>query len=309
MLKAGALFVTYLPTSEQVRHISDVASEFDSVVAVDNSPPDSAVDPGSFGPGIKVVLNANQGGIAGAFNRAIEVLLDEGVEHVYFFDQDSLIPHAYRKGMEEALKSAPPACLIGPRIYDVNLRAFSPRYNVSRWHYRADDVSQEDNAVLPCTLLISSGSVATRQALEKCGPFREDYFIDDVDTEYCLRAGTLAVGVYLNTGLVLSHAIGDREEHRFLGMRVRPSHHSALRRYYRSRNGIHLSSRQLVRSPAFFVHNQKRLAHETIGVILYEQRKLKKLVGILIGIFDGLVGRLGDLSRSSPRLYRWLTTK
>ncbi len=173
----------------------------------------------------------------------------------------------------------------------------------------ADDVSQESAAVLPCTFLISSGSVATRQALEKCGSFREDYFIDDVDTEYCLRAGALDVGVFLNTGLVLNHAIGEREEHRFLGLRVRPSHHSALRRYYRCRNGIHLSSRQVVRLPAFFLHNQKRLAHETIGVILYEEHKLKKLVGILIGMFDGLVGRLGDLSRSSPRLYRWLTTK
>ncbi|MFC4518879.1 glycosyltransferase family 2 protein [Cupriavidus pinatubonensis] len=309
MLKAGALFVTYLPTPEQVRHISEMASEFDLVVAVDNSPCDSAADPDSFGCGIKVILNANQGGIAGAFNRAIEVLLAEEVEHVYFFDQDSMIPTGYRKGMEEALESAPPACLIGPRIYDVNLRAFSPRYNVSRWRFRADDVSQERSAVLQCTFLISSGSVATREALKICGPFREDYFIDDVDTEYCLRAGTLDVGVFLNTGLVLNHAIGDREEHRFLGLRVRPSHHSALRRYYRSRNGMHLSSRQLVRSPAFFLHNQKRLVHETIGVMLYEQRKIKKLVGISIGIFDGLLGHLGDLSRSSPRLYRWLTAK
>jgi rhamnosyltransferase len=309
MPKSGALFVTYLPTLEQTKRVVAATSEFDLVVVVDNSPAEKmSLGPDVSEAGIKVIANANRGGIAGAFNRAVDVLLNDGVEHVYFFDQDSVIPAGYRKGMEQALDAAPLASLIGPRIYDVNLRAFSPRYEVSRWSYRADDVSGESHALLPCSFLISSGSVGTRDALSTCGPFREDYFIDDVDTEYCLRARRLKVGVYLNTGLVLNHAIGEREEYRFLGLRVRPSHHSALRRYYRCRNGIHLSTRQFVQSPAFFVHNQKRLAHETLGVILYEKRKLKKLVGILVGIVDGLGGRLGDLSQNSPRLYRWLTS-
>ncbi|WP_455283537.1 glycosyltransferase family 2 protein [Cupriavidus necator] len=309
MPKSGALFVTYLPTQEQTERIVAAVSEFDLVVVVDNSPVEKVPLKSDVSKaGIPVIANANRGGIAGAFNRAVEALLSEGVEHVYFFDQDSVIPAGYRDGMEKALEAAPSASLIGPRIYDVNLQAFSPRYRVSRWSYRADDVSEESRALLPCSFLISSGSVATREALSKCGPFREDYFIDDVDTEYCLRAERLKVGVYLNTGLVLNHAIGEREEYRFLGLRVRPSHHSALRRYYRCRNGLHLSTRQFGHSPAFFVHNQKRLAHETLGVILYEKRKLKKLVGILVGIVDGLGGRLGDLSQKSPRLYSWLTS-
>ncbi len=309
MRKSGALFVTYLPMEEQVKRIAAATLEFDLVVVVDNSPSErTSQQQGIYGSEIRVILNGNRGGIAGAFNRAVDMLLADGAEHVYFFDQDSIIPTGYRKGMEQALETAPLACLVGPRIYDVNLRAFSPRYEVSRWCYRSDDVSGESHGLLPCSFLISSGSVGTREALSKCGPFREDYFIDDVDTEYCLRAGRLKVGVYLNTALVLNHAIGEREEYRFFGLRVRPSHHSALRRYYRCRNGLHLSTRQFFRSPAFFVHNQKRLAHETLGVVLYEKRKVKKLVGILVGIIDGLGGRLGDLSQKSPRLYRWLTS-
>lgn len=307
MLKSGAIFVTFRPTEEQVAAIAASARLFDAAVVVDNSPTtDDAVRRSFSLPHIQFVENANRGGIAGAFNRGVEALLFEGVDRVYFFDQDSVVPADYRQLMDEALDKAPPACLVGPKIYDVNLQAFSPRYLVSRWTYRAQPIPESASTLLPCSFLISSGSVATKAALQACGTFREDYFIDDVDTEYCLRAAQRGVSVFINPCVVLNHAIGEREEHRFLGVRIRPSHHGALRRYYRCRNGISLSLRYAWHSPAFLVHNQKRLAHEFIGVVLYEQRKWKKVVAIGVGILHGIVSRLGDLQATAPRFYQWL---
>lgn len=308
MLKSGAIFVTFRPTSEQVAAISIAARLFDAVVVVDNS---QAVDIAlrrSFAlPNVELFENANRGGIAGAFNRGVEVLLARGMDRVYFFDQDSVVSPDYRRLMDEGLDAAPAACLVGPKIYDVNLRAFSPRYLVSRWTYRADPIPESATALIPCSFLISSGSVATKAALVACGPFREDYFIDDVDTEYCLRATRHGVGVFINPRVVLNHAIGEREERTFLGVRIRPSHHGALRRYYRCRNGLHLSLRNACRSPAFLVHNQKRLAHEFIGVLLYESKKWKKIAAIGLGIIHGMTGQLGDIRDIAPRFQRWLT--
>ncbi|AST31340.2 glycosyltransferase family 2 protein [Ralstonia solanacearum] len=307
MLKSGAIFVTFRPTDEQVAAIAATARLFDAVIVVDNSPATDATLHHRFNlPNIQFLENANRGGIAGAFNRGVEALLAGGIDRVYFFDQDSAVPSDYRQLMDEALDSAPEACMIGPKIYDINLRAFSPRYLVSRWTYRADPIPESASALIPCSFLISSGSVATRAALTACGPFREDYFIDDVDTEYCLRAALLGVGVFINPRAVLNHAIGEREEHRFLGVRIRPSHHGALRRYYRCRNGISLSLRHARHSPAFLIHNQKRLAHEMIGVLLYERRKCKKLTAIGVGIIHGITSRLGDLREIAPRFHRWL---
>jgi rhamnosyltransferase len=307
MLKSGAIFVTFRPTEEQVAAIAASARLFDAVMVVDNSPiADEALRRSFSLSNVQFLENANRGGIAGAFNRGVEALLADGVDRVYFFDQDSAVPPDYRQLMDEALDSAPPACLIGPKIYDVNLRAYSPRYLVSRWTYHADPIPESASALIPCSFLISSGSVATKAALTACGSFREDYFIDDVDTEYCLRAAQRGVGVFINPRAVLNHAIGEREEHRFLGVRVRPSHHGALRRYYRCRNGINLSLQYVSYSPAFLVHNQKRLAHEIVGVLLYEQKKWKKVVAIGMGIVHGIMNRLGDLQAMAPRFYRWL---
>ncbi|CAJ0865951.1 hypothetical protein R77567_01981 [Ralstonia sp. LMG 32965] len=307
VLKSGATFVTFCPTQAQLASIAAAARLFDAVVVVDNSSVSDAALSHSFRlPNVQLLQNANRGGIAGAFNRGVEVLLESGIDRVYFFDQDSVVPPDYRQVMDEALDDAPKACMIGPKIYDINLRAFSPRYQVSRWTYRADPVPESAYALIPCSFLISSGSVVTREALTACGPFREDYFIDDVDTEYCLRAAQLGVSVFINPRAVLNHAIGEREEHRFLGVRIRPSHHGALRRYYRCRNGISLSLRHARHSPAFLIHNQKRLAHEIIGVLLYERRKWKKLTAIGVGIVHGVMSRLGDLREIAPRFHQWL---
>lgn len=307
MLKSGAIFVTFRPAGEQVAAVAAAAQWFDAAIVVDNSPAAEAVLRHDFSlPNVQFLENANRGGIAGAFNRGVDALLAAGIDRVYFFDQDSAVPTDYRQIMDAALDGAPPACLIGPKIYDVNLRAFSPRYLVSRWTYRADPIPESASALMPCSFLISSGSVATKLALTACGPFREDYFIDDVDTEYCLRAAQRGVRVFINPRAVLNHAIGEREEHRFLGVRIRPSHHGALRRYYRCRNGISLSLHYVRYSPAFLVHNQKRLAHEMLGVLLYEQQKCKKLIAIGVGIVHGIVSRLGDLREIAPRFYRWL---
>ncbi|CBJ52030.1 glycosyltransferase family 2 protein [Ralstonia solanacearum] len=308
MLKSGAIIVTFRPTDEQVAAIAATAQLFDAVVVVDNSPAPVTALQGGFGlPNVRFIENGNRGGIAGAFNRGIEVLLADGVDRVYFFDQDSAVPPGYRQLMDAALDSAPEACIIGPKIYDVNLRAFSLRYLVSRWRYRAEPIPESADALIPCSFLISSGSVATKAALTACGPFREDYFIDDVDTEYCLRAVQLTIGVFINPRAVLTHAIGKREEHWFLGVvRFRPSHHDALRKYYIFRNGIHLALRYARHSPAFLLHNQMRTILVIMAVLLYEQRKCKKLIAMGVGIIHGVMGRLGDLQEVAPRLHQWL---
>ena len=84
--------------------------------------------------------------------------------------------------------------------------------------------------------VITSGCLTSVDAWTAVGPFREDYFIDCVDEEFCLRLRRRGFRVVQTTEVGFDHRLGTLGEHRLLGFPLLASHHSALRRYYMTRN-------------------------------------------------------------------------
>ena len=70
------------------------------------------------------------------------------------------------------------------------------------------DVSQITKP-LHSTLLISSGSLISVETLKVVGLMRDYYFIDYVDTEWCLRAEYLGYKNFVSAQAVMRHTIGD----------------------------------------------------------------------------------------------------
>lgn len=73
--------------------------------------------------------------------------------------------------------------------------------------------------------------------LDDIGTMNEDFFIDYVDTEWCLRALGHGYEIYADTNVCMKHTIGDNNI-KFLVWKLPV--HSALRRYYRMRNMYYL---------------------------------------------------------------------
>jgi len=178
---------------------------------------------------------------------------------------------------------------------DTNSNTYAKFINLTKWSWNT--LSCKDNPtkdVLFVDFAITSGSLLDYNKYKENGIFREDYFIDHIDSEYCLRASTNNLKIAVNCEICIRHQIGQRTKHKFLGLTIKPNHHDASRRYYIARNGIRTILKYYRRYPSVVSLNFARLVHETISILLYEKHKINKIAALICGIFDGFIGRMGQ---------------
>ncbi|MGU7773452.1 glycosyltransferase family 2 protein [Burkholderia sp. MR1-5-21] len=302
MAALGALVILYHPTDAQLAALGALRHACDALLVVDNTPqPDPRARDACAHDGIALLQHGNRGGIAGAYNAGLAALFRERIDAVALFDQDSAVPAAFFPTMRDVCAGlAPRAFLAGPRIFDENARSFLPELSTNGITLRRLPI-EPGAAMQRCAFLISSGCVVSRDAYDTLGPFDETLFIDHVDTEYSFRALARNVPLYVVPSLVLPHRIGVKQRHAFGPFEMTSMNHPWQRRYYSARNAVQLGIQYGLRFPVAIVPNLLTL-WQIVQIALVERDKRAKLNGILLGIADGLFGRLGPLESARPRL-------
>lgn len=302
MTTLGAVVVLFHPTAEQVARVVELRRHCDAIVVVDNTPKsDNRLALLFEDHDITLINEGNRNGIAGAHNRGLALQFERGADAVALVDQDSVMPAGYFPAMREICATlAPQPFMVGPRIFDETVQEYLPVLETNGLSVRQIEM-HEDAGMQRCALLISSGCVISRAAFAKLGPFDETLFIDHVDTEYCFRARARDVPLYVTPALTLSHRIGDLRRHKLGPFKTVTLNHPWHRRYYNARNAVQLLLRYGRRYPVVFMVNLFTL-RETFFIALLEEAKLAKLAGIVMGIVDGLSGRLGPIEQTRPRL-------
>lgn len=292
-MKHGTLVTLYKPNDEQIDHLLRLPDLSPVVIAVDNSPvADRAIHARLAAGGVNVIANHNRGGIAGAFNVGVEFLIGCGCDVFFILDQDSTVPDDYFARMLAGCAAVGDSrFLVGPRIHNLNFERDLPLFTVRRWWARITPIADGMRGLLPCSVIISSGTAVSLDAYLTLGRFREDFFIDHVDAEYCMRAQAHGIPVCVNADVSLPHELGSpsRRQH---WPRVEIFDQSALRHYYAARNCILVARDYWRRYPALLLINLITLKHIAF-VLLHARNKRTKLNAILSGIADGLRGRYG----------------
>ena len=142
-------------------------------------------------------------------------------------------------------------------------------------------------------IAITSGTLITFDRYQQIGPFDESYFIDFIDNEYCLRAYKLGLKVAVNCRALINHSIGKREKKHIFKIEMKPNNHNAKRRYFIARNGIRTAVLYFSQFKLYLLLVVLRLLHEIISIALYENNKFFKLRAVVVGIFDGCLGKMG----------------
>jgi rhamnosyltransferase len=150
------------------------------------------------------------------------------------------------------------------------------------------------------THVITSGSLASVDAFRDIGPFREDFFIDFVDIEWCLRLRARGYLVVLACRPTMLHPIGRPRLHRVLRHDMHSTHHDAARRYYITRNRVTVWRRYGLREPRFLWDDLKNFVKETVKVLLVEDDRWHKATNIARGLGDALRGRMGPIGSLYP---------
>ena len=300
----GAVVVLFHPSEAQVSNLVRLSQLTKDIVAVDNSPVlDKRLHQRVRSAGIEVLANFNRGGVAGAYNRGLERLIERMCQILFIFDQDSAVPDDYFIRMSDACMAlSSPRFLVGPKIFDINVNRYLPAHVVSRFGVKPIPITDQEHGLVSCSSIITSGSAMSAETYRALGPFREDYFIDHVDTEYSFRAMCEGVPVYINTSVVLKHEVGKRIVHKLLFLKLIQWNTNPVRQYYSARNCVHVSRRYVLQFPLLILVNVITL-QQILSIALYEKEKRKKVAAMIVGILDGLRGRYGSFETCRPRTF------
>lgn len=292
-LSTAAIMVVYRLDADPAAIAHALQGEVGVTLLVDNSPTGHpAMAALARRDDLVLLANRNRGGLAGAYNLALERLKAQSpaTTHVVFLDEDSDVAGLGRFLAEPAVAQrlrAADTAAVAPAYRD-RATGLRGRYiELGRW--RLHHLPRDFGGLRPVAFVINSMSVWRMPALRRIGPFNEGLAIDHVDTEYCLRARQAGLAVHVQGDHEFAHSIGQRRRFTFLGRQMQAGGHSPARRYLIGRNTAWLGRHWLWREPAFAWLCASRLAYEAVGITLAEEQRLGKLWALLRGAMVGVL--------------------
>jgi rhamnosyltransferase len=174
--------VTYHPDAELPNRLSRILQQVSRLVIVDNGSSDAEITTlqgFAANPSVTLMLNFTNLGIASALNNGIDRAAALGFKWVLLLDQDSCIDDDMVQtliSVQAAFPDQDRLAVIGSGFRDADE---APREPIDE--SRGSDWEEAES-------VITSGSLIPLAAHTVVGPFREEFFIDYVDTEYCFRA-------------------------------------------------------------------------------------------------------------------------
>lgn len=291
-----AVIVTYHPDAEIAARVARIAAQVDRVVIVDNHSRSAALAPLhalAAQAGVEVIFNPENRGIAAALNQGVRRAFEQGYSFALLFDQDTValeMTSVYALIYSEVSAGGREA-LVGAAF----LRAADGQAEKESKSQAAASGSGRPWA--EAVTILTSGTLLPKTVWETLGGFRDEFFIDGVDDEYCLRARAAGMRVVISTEPLMRHAIGEQSRYRLPGRTGWMHNYSPLRHYCRSRNALALWRTYFRREPRWVACHILFNAKIAGKVCLFEPQKGIKLRSIGLGAWDGLRGRFDLLSR------------
>jgi rhamnosyltransferase len=236
--------------------------------------------------GVTVFQSPENTGVGTGLNRLAEAAEAADFAEIVFFDQDSspdpglvaalCAAHAALRG-RALLPAAVGPVPIGP--------SDGQRWKPPRYRRGKDRLAIVD-------FLLTSGSLVSLSALRAVGPFRADYVIDAIDTEWCFRARARGYGIYVARNLEMVHRIGQGVVR--LGPLAFPlQSETRMRSYFRNQaHGLtlrHVPLHWKLRSLIY-------LPLQLLVFLSRAETKRESAGRLARALLDGVRGRLGPLT-------------
>jgi rhamnosyltransferase len=294
-VKISAVVVTYNPVSEHLENIFRLGSQFDKVYVVDNSTEKTDLLTKLLHNSKFELINLNGNlGIAKALNVGLSKACLE-YDYCVTFDQDSKLKVDFSSEMKKRLNYVDSnTAILAPNFFDRNSKSYATFSLLTKWQCKNFNANPNIKKLLPSSFAITSGAFINLNIYMKIGPFKDEYFIDHVDSEYCLRAKRNGYKIFIAQDVVLNHSIGERTKHNLLGLTIKPNHHNAQRKYFICRNGISMSKEYFNDYPSYSFLTFARLVHEVIAIVFFEKNKLNKSKAMLFGFYDAIKGTFNN---------------
>lgn len=299
--KLACIIVTYNPDVVILgRLISQLLKSSTSIYIVDNRFSDKASND------VRALAMANQEhitlivfeenyGIAKALNTGIEAALNNQHDLVMLFDQDSVPQDGLIEEMQVVANrlaaSDEPIAAIGPRLYDPRSQQFF-KFALLKWGvWKKIGCANGSKKLIACEFINSSGSLIFLNHWHKIGPFREDFFIDHVETEWYMRVRALGLKCYgYCSQSYLEHQMGNDVCRYWLGKWRWMPRRPPQRHYTIIRNALWMW--RLDQTPfAWIINSMAKLVFTFVYFSIFDMDRKNQFRYILKGVKDGLFTR------------------
>lgn len=228
------IIVTYEPQLNNLKRLTQCVQEAGFVpVLVDNSE-NHPVKKKTVSSKSQILNMRGNVGIAAAQNAGVSYARKMGAGVIGFFDQDSAADEKLLIKLENALRQLG-ECVVAPAAVEKDTLLEYPVQRLNKFGYPKDVFVKGEKEPQQVDLVISSGMMTTAKVFEKVGNYDEDFFIDFVDVEWCLRCKKAGIPVFVIPDAVLLHKIGNANV--TVG-EMNIVVHSAVRTYYKVRNSF-----------------------------------------------------------------------
>lgn len=201
--------VCYRPDVVQVLGLcASLVADHAKVILVDNSESPS-LDRAQLPQNCSLIPLGSNTGIAHAQNVGIEAAIASGANIVAFFDQDSKIEPGFLSTLIFPLNRGSPE-IVSPLYFDDVSNQELPSIKVSKRGISTAVHRGDDMQPYLVDVVISSGTAATKEVFSVAGVLDESFFIDYVDTEWCLRCRSKSIPIRVVPAAIMHHRIGSK---------------------------------------------------------------------------------------------------
>jgi rhamnosyltransferase len=274
-----AVVTAYHPDDRLAAVVESALLTCSGVIVSDNTPAESSSAAEKLhDPRVTVLRDGSNRGLAAALNAAVEKVPAD-TEFVLFLDQDSVLP-----------PELVPALTV--HFVDEHIGVVAPTPWDAAHGGTYERAAQTGPALADRDGVMTSGMLVRRTCLDTVGQFREDFFVDWVDFDFCLRARIAGFRVVQDTSVLLPHSLGDRREHRLGPLRTHVLHYPAWRHYWVARNSTILVKEHLRGNRAWALSAVLYLARWTVNTALFEAQRRTHVAALLRGFRDGVSERV-----------------
>ncbi len=287
----ASVMVTYNPDSDLIQNVKSIACSCVRLIIIDNgSNPDSKqyIKEIEKENNIFIIYNDKNLGLGHALNQGISLILEaedlNSIEWIATFDQDSKIEKEFFSKILESYESFQDKQKVG---------ILSPNWVEQKIDDVINPETNQSTSLIEQITVITSGSLVKKKILSETGLFAEDFFIDFLDHEFCLRLRSHGYKIYMAPTVSMVHNLGNITRHTLFGSRVMATNHNYIRRYYITRNRIYTYIKYFRKEKEWIKADFIATAKEFIIILLFEKNRIRKLKSMLNGTFDAIRGKKG----------------
>lgn len=221
----AAIVVLYYPPKDIIENISSYINACDLIIAYKNSPIEPETEERlirTFKDKLILIGTEENLGIGKALNEGMKHAQEKKFDWALTMDQDSNFTQ-----------------LSPPRSVQKNIGLIYPKYSLEK--------TDIDNSA---PWIMTSGNIVNISIWEQIGKYNENYFIDGVDFEYCMRLQRHKKTLHEEPNMILEHKLGTSVKFgRFLFLTYRVATHPPIRQYYIFRNYLTIAKQYALLKP------------------------------------------------------------